>query len=93
MEEYLGVRNSNSNSMSIVPVVTTRSMTKITFAVLMYEKDTNKLMAVVSVGFDYVAHIKRWNMSFCIFPDKARFSPFKEEVRRSCEDVISKLQE
>ena len=78
MEEYLGVRNSNSNSMSIVPVVTTRSMTKITFAVLMYEKDTNKLMAVVSVGFDYVAHIKRWNMSFAYSLTKQDFHLLKK---------------
>ena len=92
MEEYLGIRNSSGNSMSIVPVVTTRSMTKITFAVLMYEKDKNS-PAVASVGFDYVTNIKRWNMSFCIFPDKAMYSPFKEDVRRSCEEVIYKLQE
>ena len=88
MEKYLGVKNSN-NPMSIVPVVTTRSMTKITFAVLMYEKDTNS-PAVASVGFDYVANIKKWSMSFCIFPDKARYSPFKEDVRRYCEEVIYK---
>ena len=85
----LGERNyADSTSMSMVPIVTTRSMSKITFAVLMYGHYSEQPLAIASVGFDYIQHTKKWNMTFCIFPDKAKFSPYRAEVQRACEEML-----
>lgn len=85
----LGERNyADSSSMSMVPIVTSRSMSKITFAVLMYAKYAEQPTAIASVGFDYIQHTKKWNMSYCVFPDKAQFSPYREDVRKACEELI-----